>query len=247
MTTRYRLDLAYDGTAYHGWQTQAAGIATVQHTLETAFARLVGYPVHVHGCGRTDAGVHAEGYVAHVDLRVAPSGALLHKLQWSLPRDIHIGALAPAPPNFDAQRSAVARSYRYRIGLVRDPFSRAYVGDYSALALDVTRMRATAGLYARQRDFRGFCRSPEQYPTTVCALEACTLSQNAAGTELHFEVTADRFLHNMVRLLVARMLDVGRGALEVGDLERAFATGQPPRFLHAAHAQGLSLVHVRYV
>ena len=243
---RYFLRLGYDGSAYSGWQTQAEGISTVQSTLQLSLKQVLGYPVHLHGCGRTDAGVHATGYVAHFDAkRVLPKG-FLRALNLRLPDDIAVADCWAVAPSRHAQRSALSRTYEYRVGIRKAPFQRGRVGRYHHYALNVEAMRHVADLYAAQTDFRAFCRRPDQYPTTVCRIDACTLTPSAEGTELVFRITANRFLHNMVRLLVARMVDVGRGALRLDALEEAFATGEAVSFLRPAPAEGLYLVGVAY-
>ena len=251
---RVFLRLAYRGTAYHGWQTQAGPreLPTVQSAVQDALARLLGYRAHVHGCGRTDAGVHATDYTAHVDLREAlpPDFDLVTRLNHVLPDDIAINDVAHVLAKAHAQRSAQWRAYRYRVLPHNSPFHAGLAGRYHHYALDVTAMRDACAAYAKTedggtRDFRAFCRRPDQYAHTRCRIDACTLSRAPDGL-LDFDIRADRFLHNQVRLLVARMLDVGRGVLSLADIERALDTGQALSRKRPAAACGLYLVGVGY-
>ena len=244
---RYFLHLAYDGSGYHGWQTQTPNLPTVQATLEGALARVLAVPTHLHGCGRTDAGVHARHYYAHFDAADALDGAeLVTRLNRGLPADIAAYACLAVQPGAHAQRDATSRTYRYEVTRQRTPFSHATRGDYSALALDVDAMRAVTDHYARASDFRAFCRRPEQYPHTRCRVDAVRLLPIDDGRALAFEIQADRFLQQQVRLLVARMIDVGAGRLALADLETALAGGPAPRLMRPAYPQGLSLVDVGY-
>ena len=215
---RVRLDLAYDGTAFSGWAAQprtgGGGLRTVQGVLEAAFTTVLRAPSpRLTVAGRTDAGVHARGQVAHVD--VSPDAAadplLLRRLNGLLPPDVRVRAVGAAPPGFDARFSAVSRTYRYRVAdgapLV-DPLRRAEVLAWPRpLALDAMRQAATGllGLH----DFAAFCRRREG-ATTVRTLLACDWQRDDDGL-LVLTVQADAFCHSMVRSLVGSMLAVGEG------------------------------------
>ncbi len=243
---RLFLHLAFRGTAYRGWQRQAAGIPTVQQTIEDALIKLFGYKIHVAGCGRTDAGVHARAYYAHLDVHELPKFNLLEKLNLALPPDICIKRVYEVHARAHAQRDALSRSYCYEIDLEKAPFRVGLAGRYDKLKLDVELMQRVVKLYAEAQDFGGFCRSPAKYSSTHCRIDACTLTPVASPRGLRFDITADRFLHNMVRLLVARMIDVGRGALTLADIRHSLATGEAPKYLEPAYADGLYLEEVKY-
>lgn len=257
---RYFLRLAYRGGAYHGWQTQAGprALPTVQSAVQEALAGLLGYRTHVHGCGRTDAGVHAADYVAHFDATVDLGdhrdrdwrAAFVTRLNHLLPADIAALDVLPVLARAHAQRSATWRAYRYRIATRKSPFTEGLAGRYHHYPLDIDAMREATGAFAKTdpdgtRDFRAFCRRPDQYPHTRCRIDACTLTEGADG-ELYFDVRADRFLHNQIRLMVARLLDVGTGRLAAADLEGALATGEAPSRKRPAAASGLYLAGVGY-
>ena len=246
MGCRYKLELSYCGTAYHGWQTQTVDLPTIQATIEQQLAKLLRHSVHVHGCGRTDAGVHATGYVAHFDSDRGLDIDFAQQLTRALPADIAVHTCTEVDATFDAQRSAVARQYVYRFSFRKNPFHPGRVAQYDHLALDEQRMQAVVELYREQTDFAGFCRKPDQYLSTTCRIDETSLQRLETDGEYQFRITANRFLQNMVRLLVARMIDVGRGALSLDDLVEAFHSGKPPRWVNAAHAEGLYLSKVFY-
>jgi len=208
-----RLDIAYDGTAYAGWARQRDR-PTVQGELERALATLVtGEPPRLTVAGRTDAGVHARGQVAHVDLppEVADDRLLRRKLNGLLPLDVRVRRVSAAPPGFDARFSAVSRTYRYRVAdrpeLV-DPLRRAEVYVVPR-PLDLAALRAACPPMLGVHDFAAYCRRREG-ATTVRGLLALDWERDADGL-LVMTVQADAFCHSMVRSLVGAMLAVGEG------------------------------------
>jgi tRNA pseudouridine38-40 synthase len=243
---RIFLHLGYKGTAYHGWQTQAPPLVTVQKTIEDCLEKMLGYHLHVHGCGRTDAGVHARSYYAHIDLREAVDFDAVFRLNRMLPVDIAIFDWLAVADDAHAQRDATFRRYEYHIDLVKNPLRGDLAGRYDATPLDLDLMQEVVSCFRQNSNFSAFCRSPEQYPDTTCRIDECTLIESNGGQSLIFTIQGNRFLHNMVRLLVARMIDVGRGALTLAEIENAFATGQPCKYETPAYAEGLYLVGVGY-
>jgi len=243
---RIFLHLGYKGTAYHGWQTQAPPLVTVQKTIEDCLEKMLGYHIYLHGCGRTDAGVHATSYFAHIDLREAVDFDATFRLNRMLPDDIAIFDWIPVHGEAHAQRDATFRKYKYHIDLVKHPLRSDLAGRYDATPLDLAAMQEVVSCFRQNTDFRAFCRSPEQYPSTICRMDECSLQETNGGKSLVFTIQGNRFLHNMVRILVARMIDVGRGALSLADIEAAFATGKPCKYETPAYAEGLYLVSVGY-
>ncbi len=213
-SVRVRLDLAYDGTAFSGWAAQRA-LRTVQGELEAALGTLARCDPapRLTVAGRTDAGVHARGQVAHVDLppAVAADRLLLRRLNGLLPEDVRVHRAAPAPEGFDARFSATWRRYRYRVadGAERvDPLRRADTLAWPR-PLDDDRLRAASAGLVGEHDFAAFCRRREG-ATTVRGLQALDWSRDAAGV-LEAVVQADAFCHSMVRSLVGALLAVGEG------------------------------------
>jgi tRNA pseudouridine38-40 synthase len=211
--TRVRLDVAYDGTAYAGWARQADQ-PTVQGVLEDALATVLRTPSpRLTVAGRTDAGVHARGQVAHVDLppQVAADRLLLRRLNGLLPLDVRVRRVSVAPAGFDARFAAVSRTYRYRVAdrpeLV-DPLRRADVLVWPR-ELDLAAMRAACPAMLGEHDFAAYCRRREG-ATTVRGLLALGWERPPDGL-LVMTVQADAFCHSMVRSLVGAMLAVGEG------------------------------------
>jgi tRNA pseudouridine38-40 synthase len=231
---RIRLDIAYDGTHFRGWARQPA-LRTVQGSIEDALARIVGSPVQLVVAGRTDAGVHASGQVAHVDLdeaqwgRVAvrngrapqdPAATLAARIRGVLGAysDVTVTRTSVAPEGFDARFSAVWRRYRYRLADQRsgyDPLRRADTTTVRG-TLDVEAMDAAARTLIGLHDFAAYCK-PRDEATTIRTLLDYRWTRDADDV-LVAEVKADAFCHSMVRALVGACVAVGEGRLDVGDL-----------------------------
>jgi tRNA pseudouridine38-40 synthase len=216
---RFELLLHYVGTAFHGWQVQP-GLRTVQGELEAVLARVSGGSRTVRGAGRTDAGVHATGQVATVDLpgrwTEARLGSALNAL---LPRDVWVAQVRKVPDTFHARYDAVARSYEYRLGLVPDafsPFHRPYCWALEA-PVDRRSLEAGAALLGGEHSFLAFARSGQPQRGDRCTVhEAGWREWDDLG--LRFEVSANRYLHHMVRYLVGTMVDIARARRPLDDL-----------------------------
>lgn len=245
----FRAILAYDGTGFEGWQSQARTrkARTVQDVLEAALGRLAGGArVAVQAAGRTDAGVHAEGQVVSFDLgRGIEPEALARALNGMLPPDVRVVAIAHAGPGFHARRSATSKLYRYVLdtGPVQLPTRRLFAG-YVPWTLDGPRVAAAAALFLGRHDFASLASSGGSVKTTVR-----TLTRSEArfeGDTLIFEVEADGFLRKMVRSLVGGLIAVGRGVLTVDDLRAALDARDRRAWPAPAEARGLTLVRVDY-
>ena len=240
---RYFISFAYDGTSYHGSQTQPNG-NTVQAEMEAAFATILRQPVALTFAGRTDAGVHAEKMVAHFDIDKALPvnfGARLNNL---LPASIAITGLCRVTDEAHARFDATARTYRYRITTRKDPF--LYINHTRvAPGLDLEAMNKAAHLLLGKQDFASFCRVHTDVKTTICDVrEARWIQENE--TEAYFVITADRFLRNMVRAVVGTLFEIGRGKMTEEDLRDIIAAHNRCKAGHSAPAEGLSLVEIIY-
>src|SRR6266581_1696143 len=218
---RVRLDLGYDGTGFSGWARQP-GQRTVQGTLEDALARVLGLaePPALTVAGRTDAGVHARGQVAHADIaadRWADAGpSAVRRLARLLPPDVRVHRLAPAPPGFDARFSAIWRRYAYRVcddPSQGDPLVR-HVTLWYRSPLDVAAMNEAARRLLGEHDFAAFCRRRDGASTVRSLLRLDGARPEPAVAEA--TVVADAFCHNMVRALVGALLKVGDGSRPPG-------------------------------
>lgn len=244
--TRYKLTLAYDGSAYLGWQLQPHG-RTIQGELEQALTRLAGVAVKAHGSGRTDQGVHAVGQVAHFDLprRFAP-GRLVKALNAILPPDIRALHARRVDASFHARRSAVSKEYRYYIWNhpVMSPCARQYRA-HVAKPLDVRLMRRAAACLVGHRDFTAFAANAHR--GEVCALRNLSkLSVGHKGSEIVICAASDGFLYKMVRSLAGFLIRVGEGALPPEETGAIMAARLRTARVPTAPPQGLFLWHVRY-
>ncbi|WP_104105933.1 tRNA pseudouridine(38-40) synthase TruA [Nocardioides sp. 616] len=255
---RIRIDLAYDGTDFSGWATQP-GLRTVQEMLEGALATALRVPrVRVVVAGRTDAGVHARGQVAHCDVApevlAASAGrsretaleALLRRVNGIVAPDLRVRRLSEAPDGFDARFSAIWRRYAYRVAddaALVDPLHRHHVLAWQR-PLDIEEMNAAAKPLIGLQDFAAFCRRREG-ATTVRTLLELSWERDAAGRAVA-KVVADAFCHNMVRSLVGCLLAVGDGRRPPGWALEVMTSRVRNPALTVAHAHGLTLEEVGY-
>jgi len=246
-TRNIRLVVAYDGTAYHGWQRQAEGLPTVQECIETAAMHVLSHPVVVNGAGRTDAGVHAAGQGANLRTTnlAIPLEALRRSLDSRCPRDIGIVSAAEAPDDFHASISAIGKTYRYRIYVgATKPVERANRVYHYPRRLDVARMQSAADRLVGTHDFRGLTSSAEVRENTVRTIAACRVA--AVGDEIHVTVRGGGFLYKMVRNIVGTLVEIGRGRWSPVRIDRILETRDRGQAGFTAPPGGLCLMHVEY-
>jgi tRNA pseudouridine38-40 synthase len=240
---RYFIELAYDGTAYHGWQTQP-NAPSVQQTLEDALSRLhSGDPIPVTGCGRTDTGVHAAFYIAHIDLeQPMNTDKIAYKLNKMLPRDIAVFRIYPVGDEMHARFSAVSRTYRYFIHQRKSPFLKNSL--YFPGYLDFEAMNLAAKHLYGQQDFTSLSKLHTDVKTNICTVTQAEWHRQ--GEQWFFEISADRFLRNMVRATVGTLLEVGTGKLRQDEIAQILAAKDRGEAKASAEARGLFLWDVRY-
>ena len=243
-TRRYAVELAYRGTAYSGWQRQPNAVS-VEETLDTALSTILGEPVKLVGCGRTDAGVHASDYVAHFDLTGQLPPRIIGRLNRYLPEDIALRRFVEVSPEFHARFHATGREYTYRISLVKDPFRPDTVSWLPALGpLDTAAMQETASAILGYDAFATFCKTNSDAFTMRCDLHHSRWTFGEREWEYH--VGANRFLRGMVRLIVGTCMQVGAGKLTLQQVTDALdRQSRLPRPL-SAPAEGLFLSAVHY-
>ncbi|MET1004688.1 MAG: tRNA pseudouridine(38-40) synthase TruA, partial [Propionibacteriaceae bacterium] len=251
---RWRLDISYDGTDFSGWAAQS-GRRTVQGDLEYWIAQglRLSDPVALVVAGRTDAGVHARGQVAHLDLEPSvlhDPGYLRYKLSRVLEGDVVVRSVTPAPDGFDARFSAIWRRYSYRLNDTHrpsDPLLRRQVAR-SRFTVDVDRMNEAGATLLGLRDFSAFCRRREGATTirTLLELSARRVEEGPLAGTLEFRVRADAFCHSMVRALVGALVAVGSGRHDLDWLAQMTAAGLRHPNVEVMPAQGLTLEEVRY-
>ena len=243
---RYRITVAYDGSAYAGWQVQPQH-PTVQQVVEAALKQLTGEAIKVHGSGRTDQGVHAEGQVAHFDLPKKWVCAQLQKgMNAILPQDIRILRVARAKPDFHARRSAVKKEYRYFIwnNPVMDPCRRAYAL-HVRKPLDVKAMQAAAYLLVGRHDFAAFTANPNREVESTVR-EVYYLTVRRTGSQIVIRAASEGFLYKMVRSLTGLLLRVGEGAVSVDEVKEILASKIRTARVPTAPPEGLFLWRVWY-
>jgi tRNA pseudouridine38-40 synthase len=254
--TGFRLTLAYDGTDFEGWQSQARvrPVRTVQGVLEAALRQLVsGDRVAVVAAGRTDAGVHALGQVVSFELpRNLEPQLLARALNGLLPADVRVLDAARTPASFHARRSAVSKLYRYVMdtGAVQVP-SRRFVAAHVPGPLVVESMRAAAALYLGRHDFAAVASAGGNVKTSVRTISRSELllepvASDGGGPTVVYEVEADGFLRKMVRSLVGGLIAAGRGVVAVEGLRQALDARDRKGWPAPAPARGLTLVRVDY-
>ena len=245
---RIRIELAYDGTDYHGWQVQP-GLATIQGALEEVLASIEGKPVHVAGSGRTDAGVHALAQVAAFTLdNPIPVANLRKAMNRLLPGDIRIGRVEETAAEFHPRFDAKAKSYEYRIfrGEVCPPFERRYVYHHP-YPLDVERILAVAPMLEGEHDFTAFAASDERDLAGGSKVRTIWSSRAALeGERLYYRVRGSGFLKHMVRNIVGVLLETGKHNLDAGDVLERLKPGCGIASGPAAPARGLCLISVEY-
>jgi tRNA pseudouridine38-40 synthase len=235
--------IEYDGSQFAGWQRQA-NATTVQAEIERALKTALRSEVRIVGAGRTDAGVHARGQVAHADL---PVGANLRKLAASLnaltPDSIAIHNLRWMPADFDARRSATARTYLYRLTLWPVAYGRAYVWQVRR-PINSDALKQCAQALPGTHDFLSFCVAKSAAKGTECHVYDAHWRRHSL--ESWFVITANRFVHSMVRSLVGTMVDVAAGEMTLDEFHALLETPERRKAGTTAPAHGLCLLKVHY-
>jgi tRNA pseudouridine38-40 synthase len=247
----FKLLIQYDGTDFHGWQMQD-GLRTVQGELSRVLSLLDDREVIVQGSGRTDAGVHAEGQVASVELRreISPQ-KLRNAINGNLARDVRVLLVDVAPESFHARYSAVSKSYLYRVvrGEVMSPFWTLYAHQ-EARPLDLDQMRRGAEMFIGEHDWTAFSAAQTNAESRVRNIIQLEISHgwNDRGQcdLVAFTVTANGFLRYMVRSIVGTLLAVGRGEIDEPTVARAICEGDRELAGATAPAKGLTLMKVNY-
>jgi tRNA pseudouridine38-40 synthase len=245
MTRTLRLVVAYDGTAYSGWQIQPSR-PTVQGLLVAAARPLLGDDLQVTGASRTDAGVHALRQTVSVrTTRVVPGEVVVRALNAALPRDVRVLTCDEANAGFDARRAAIGKRYGYLIqnAPVPAPFLLRYAWHVPA-ALDVASMRRGLAALRGRHDFSAFRAAAGRDHPPTCVVRALHVIHRRDRIAL--VVSADRFLHHMVRNIVGSAVEIGRGARPHGWLADVLASRDRRRAGPTAPAHGLTLIRVLY-
>ena len=249
---RFRLTVHYDGAAFHGWQVQPDQ-RTVQGDLEAALTRLADSPRTAIGSGRTDTGVHATGQVVRVDMPASWDASRLRKsLNSILSDDIWIESVWPTHPDFHPRYDALERTYRYEVGLTPEcasPFHKRWCwplggGGGPAISIDRALLDRAAAEILGEHSFEAFAKAGQPERGTRCHIHAAAWTDTSLG--VRFTVTADRYLHHMVRYLTGTMIDIARGRRPLEDMARLLVSPSELTTSPPAPPQGLFLHRVTY-
>jgi tRNA pseudouridine38-40 synthase len=250
---RFFLELSYNGTRFCGYQRQPNG-SSVQETIENALTTLLKEPTEIVGCGRTDAGVHAQQYFAHFD---APDSAdwqnpdrhhqLLLSLNALVGYDIAINKIHTVADDAHARFDATARTYHYHFDLQKNPFRRetaAFVPYIQRVDFDL--LQAAAKILLDYSDFQTFCKTETDVNNYICRLSQSSWRIDPTNQQFIYTITANRFLRGMVRLIVGMCLHVATRKISTDELIHALNHQLPLKKAYSAPAQGLFLTDIRY-
>ncbi|GIV44757.1 MAG: tRNA pseudouridine synthase A [Bacteroidia bacterium] len=240
---RYFIQLAYKGTNYHGWQIQD-NAPTIQEELNNALSTLLHQNIETIGCGRTDTGVHASEYYAHFDsIEINDLEQLIYKLNKFLSKDIAVYKIFKVKNDANARFDAIERTYNYYITKRKDPFliDSAY---YYYGNLDIIEMNKAAAFLLTYNDFEAFSKSNTQVNNYICKIIYAKWTEN--NDILNFEITANRFLRNMVRAIVGTLLEVGKGNMNLEDFKKVIESKNRSNAGFSVPAHALFLSKIKY-
>ncbi len=240
---RYFIELAYNGSSFHGWQSQPNAV-TVQETLESALSLLLKTPIALVGAGRTDSGVHAKQMYAHFDCELPLEAAYwVPKLNSFLPKSIVVYQLLPVAPSAHARFDAISRTYEYHIHTGKNVFINEWSWQFSH-PLDWHTMNLAAAILLDYTDFECFSKSHTDVFTFNCKITQAYWEETPEG--FRFTITADRFLRNMVRAIVGTLVNIGQGKMKVDDLHAVIQSKNRSNAGFSVPAHGLYLTQINY-
>lgn len=240
---RYFIEIAYNGSAYHGWQKQPDAVS-VQEILEAALSTALQKKTEVVGAGRTDTGVHASQFFAHFDGEITMGAdQLIFKLNTILPPDIAVFRIFEVSSEAHARFDAISREYHYFVSIRKNPFKTgsAY---YIKKKIDLQRMNEAAEILMKHTNFKAFSKVKTEVKTFDCKIESAVWEQ--IGDQLIFKIKSDRFLRNMVRAIVGTLLDIGTHKTEVEDMQKIILGRNRCNAGKSVPAHALFLVNIEY-
>lgn len=242
---RYFFHIAYHGQQYAGWQRHPT-VLSIQEVIENALHKILKTPTAIYGCGRTDSQVNASQYFFHADIEKPFEYDLVFRLNKALPSAISIYEIIPMEGKPHARFDATHRQYDYFLHTYKDPFLNMQSSLYLYPNLDLAKMNEAVKLLTKYQDYRPFCVSPSKNEHTICHVSDANLYVNAAGDRIRFNISSNRFLGKMIRILTGKLLLIGRGQLSVAEFENHFITKETPKLLVPAYPVGLYLSKVTY-
>ena len=242
---RYFLHIAYSGSNYRGWQMQK-GVVSIQEVIEKNLSQAFKKPIYVVGCGRTDAEVHSSQYFLHFENNEPWDFDLVFRLNKMLPPDIAVFDVIPVDSEAHARFGATKRTYDYYIHTYKDPFLRNISTLYTENKLDVSKMAEAVRLLEKYDDFKAFCITPDAHSTTICKISSAGLYTNKEEDRIRFQISSNRFLRGMIRIIVGKLLQIGSGEMKLEEFEELLITKITPPKFDVAHPQGLFLSEIKY-
>lgn len=241
---RYFIEFSYNGSEFHGWQRQNNAL-TVQQILEESLSLIQGELLTVVGAGRTDSGVHARLMVAHFDVNELSYKKInfIFKLNQLLPKSIVILDLRSVKLEAHSRFDAISRTYFYYISLIKNPFDYPLHYFYNG-KLDWKLMNQASEILTNHKDFQCFSKSNTDVKTFLCDIDKAIWNLNDNGAV--FEITANRFLRNMVRAIVGTLIEIGNGKKNINQLEKILASKKRANAGYSAPANGLFLTKIIY-
>ncbi len=240
---RFFVELSFKGTNYHGWQIQKNALA-VQDILDETLSTILREPIETLGCGRTDTGVHARQFYAHFDTNVRfDLTKAVFSMNSMLPYDIAVKRFFPVDPKMHARFDAVSRTYRYHLCFEKNPFYKNLV-TYLPYTPDIAAMNEACGILKEFTDFASFSKTHTQVKTTLCRIDHAEWYWE--DDQMIFQITADRFLRNMVRAIVGTMLNVGKKEIGMEEFRKIIETGNRSDAGMSVAAEGLYLCSIEY-
>ena len=242
---RYFIHIGFNGRQYRGWQ-RLPGIVTVQEVIEEAISAILKEPVEIVGCGRTDAMVHATQYFFHFDIEREWDYDFKFRLNKRLPDDIAVFDVLGMEGLPHARFDAISRSYDYFIHGYKDPFLNPVSSCYPMDGLDFSLMQKAVAILPLYNDYFALCKTPTRNAHTICNVSSAGLFVNREGDRMRFQISSNRFLGGMIRIIISKLLEIGSGVLSVDEFEAYLRNKVTPPIIKPALANGLFLSKVTY-
>jgi tRNA pseudouridine38-40 synthase len=244
---RFFFHIGFDGFNYLGWQRlpQTKG-RNIQEILERNLSKVLKTDLTIVGCGRTDAQVHAAQFFFHVDIDQPWDFDLKSRLNLNLPKEIAVFGILPVDESSHARFSATERTYNYFIHTSKDPFLANISAYYAKEELDIDLMKKAASLLIKYEDYRALSKNLPVGRSTICKIKLANLYADNDGDWLRFEISSNRFLSGMIRIIVQKLLLIGRHTLTIGEFENYLISNKKPPINRLAFPQGLHLTKVTY-
>jgi tRNA pseudouridine38-40 synthase len=239
--------LSYKGNLYRGWQKQKNNDACIQEIVEKAIRKVTKIQVSLIGCGRTDAGVHASCFYAHANVEDEHGQKIIDLceiINYCLPLDIVMHDIYPSEHH--ARFNAFSRRYRYKMHFTHNAFINELSAYYPDKNLDIDAIKSACEVILRQEEFYNFCKTPDRQENTLCKIRSCSFDYDPVTQQADFVIEANRFVKSMIRVIVHRLLEVGRGIMTVEQFEKMFDRSTKQEITKLAKPQGLYLEDIKY-